>query len=147
MKKKVKKLNKRGAEMTIGTIVIIILAIVVLVVLVYGFTVGWGDLFSKLTGLGGGQVNVQTIVQSCQIACSIQAYFDYCDKTRSVVFEEGKDAVLRRCYELENNYGLAHCGKIQCDVNPVNPTSAAPAVNPSNPTPAGTNPAAPSGVS
>ncbi|MEN9626209.1 MAG: hypothetical protein RL557_537 [archaeon] len=147
MKRKVKQLNKRGAEMTIGTIVIIILAIVVLVVLVYGFTVGWGDLFSKLTGLGGGQVNVQTIVQSCQIACSTQAYFDYCEKTRNIVFEEGKDSVQETCFGLENsrggfNFGLAHCDKVQCDVNPQRQVQQ-PAVNPAaNPTPV-----APAGVS
>lgn len=133
------KFNKRGAEMTIGTIVIIILAIVVLVVLVYGFTVGWGDLFSKLTSLGGGQVNVQTIVQSCQIACSTQAYFDYC-KERKVIFNEGGNSESFTCETLEKdprNVGLADCDKIQCTVNSAGQVQNKPAVNPT------TNPALP----
>jgi len=49
-------MNKAGAEMTIGTIIVIILALVVLVVLIYGFTTGWGNLWDKLTGYGGGNV-------------------------------------------------------------------------------------------
>jgi hypothetical protein len=80
--------NKKAAEMTIGTIIIIILALVVLVFLIYGFTVGWGNLWNNILNLGGGTSNVQTIVSSCQIACSTSSQFDYC-KDREVKF--GKD--------------------------------------------------------
>ena len=62
--------NKKGAEMTIGTIIIIILALVVLVILVYGFSTGWTNLWEKITAFGGGKTNVQTIVQACQ-PCSL----------------------------------------------------------------------------
>lgn len=44
-----KKMNKKGAEMTIGTIVIIVLALIVLVVLVIGFTGGWSNLWTRIT--------------------------------------------------------------------------------------------------
>lgn len=80
--------NKKGAEMTIGTIIVIILALVVLVVIIYGFTTGWGNLWEKITGFGGGKVNVQTIVQSCQLACTTQSTYDYCTKERNVIFEK-----------------------------------------------------------
>ncbi len=107
-------MNKKGAEMTIGTIIIIILAIVVLVVLIYGFTSGWGNLWDRLTGFGGGKVNVQNIVDGCKVACSTSSAFDYCQKVRSVVLEEKKPAVQRKCIELQGQYGLEACPTIDC---------------------------------
>lgn len=131
-------MNRRAAEMTIGTIVIIILAIVVLVVLVYGFTVGWGNLFNQLTGLGGGNVNVQTVVQGCQIACSTQASFDFCQLKRNVVFTEDKNDLRYKdnnqkftCGDLVfKNVGLAPCDQITCDVAPTPPATSTPSATP-----------------
>jgi hypothetical protein len=113
-----KNMNKKGAEMTIGTIIIIILAIVVLVVLVFGFTTGWSDLWSRITGLGGGEVNVQTIIQSCQIACSTQSVYDYCTRSRNLVFEEGGETKSMTCDQLDSDaraVGLS-CEGITCPV-------------------------------
>jgi hypothetical protein len=78
------KMNKKAAEMTIGTIIVIILALVVLVVLIYGFSTGWSNLWNNIIGYGGGQINVQTVVDSCKLACTTQATFDYCTKLRNV---------------------------------------------------------------
>ena len=109
------RMNKKGAEMTIGTIIVIILAVIVLVVLVYGFGVGWGDLWNKIVGLGGGQVNVQTVVQGCQIACSTQSTFEYCTKERSVIFEEGqKEPEKLNCYALQTRGVGLSCDRIDC---------------------------------
>lgn len=83
-------MNKKGAEMTIGTIIIIVLALVVLVVLIFGFSSGWSNLWQKITGFGGGKVNVQTIVQGCQLACTTQSAYDYCTKTSEVTFSVDK---------------------------------------------------------
>ena len=114
-------MNKKGADLAIGTIVVIILALVVLVVIIYGFTVGWGNLFQQILGFGGGQVNVQTIVNSCQVSCSTQSTFDYCSRTRNVVFNEGEKGLKLTCFRLEDgnpdkgaipNVGLASCGLI-----------------------------------
>jgi len=81
--------NKKGAEMTIGTIIIIILALVVLVLLVLGFSTGWSNLWDKIKNLGaGGQSNVDSVVQACNIACTTQSQYEYC-KLRDVRF--GKD--------------------------------------------------------
>ncbi len=108
--------SKKGAEsMAIGTIVMIILALVVLVVIIYGFTTGWANLWQNIIGYGGGKVNVQTIVSSCQLACSTNAKFDYCTKVRKVVFEENKPAEDKKCYELQGDkYGLEECTQIDC---------------------------------
>jgi len=110
------RMNRNAQSMTIGTLVVMILGIIVLVVLAYGFTVGWGDLFSRITGLGGGKVNVQTVVQSCQIACSTQSSYDYCTRTRGVVFDETdaqRNKIPITCSQLETeNVGLERCSSI-----------------------------------
>ena len=98
-------MNKKAAEMTIGTIIIIILALVVLVVLIYGFTTGWGNLWENILGFGGGKVNVQTVVQSCQIACGTNSQYNYCEKKSDVVFEEDQPAVKDlTCFKLARDY-------------------------------------------
>lgn len=110
-------MNKKGAEMTIGTIVMIILALVVLVVIIYGFTTGWGNLWQNIVGFGGGKVNVQTVVRSCQLACSTNSVFDYCTKERSVIkTEDQKTPEKMKCSQLEDeNVGLDECLSIDCE--------------------------------
>ena len=88
-------MNKKGAEMTIGTIIIIILALVVLVVLVYGFTTGWGNLWEKMTAFGGNKVNVQSVMQSCDLACSTNAKYDFCTLERDVRYLGTGDKILK----------------------------------------------------
>jgi len=79
-------MNKKGAEMTISTVVIIVLALIVLVVLVVGFTGGWGNLWTRITAFFGGS-NIDSIVQACQVACTTGAKNDYCDRMRIVKAE------------------------------------------------------------
>lgn len=120
----VRTMNKKGAEMTIGTIIIIILALVVLVVIIYGFSTGWGNLWEKLINLGGGKVNVQTVVQSCQLACTTSSNYDWCTKTRSVIFNADKATeekkVVWTCDSLQKdtakNAGLESCDEITCPI-------------------------------
>lgn len=112
-----KEMNKKGAEMTIGTIIIIILALVVLVILVYGFSTGWSNLWEKITGFGGGKVNVQTVIQSCQLSCTTNSQYDYC-KTRNLIEADAngkaKAPIPVNCEGLEGTkYGLDACS-IDC---------------------------------
>ena len=112
-------MNKKGADIAIGTIVIIILALVVLVVIIYGFTVGWGNLFQNIVGFGGGQVNVQTVISSCQVSCSTQSVYDYCSKKRNVVFDEKGKGEVFTCEQLEKrtpSVGLS-CDSIDCSIS------------------------------
>jgi hypothetical protein len=107
--------SKKGAEMTIGTIIVIILALVVLVVLIYGFSTGWSNLWQNILGYGGGTVNVQTVVDSCSLACTTQATYDYCQKTRTVVMDTTKTgSKSMTCKQLEaQNVGLS-CSNLDC---------------------------------
>jgi len=110
--------NKKGAEMTIGTIIIIILALVVLVVLIYGFSTGWSNLWEKINVFGGGKTNVQTIVQACQLACTTNSQYDYCTKTSKVTFTiDKKDTVGIARNGKYNCKGLETLGGFGCDVD------------------------------
>lgn len=93
------ELNKRGQGLSVTTIVIIILSIIVLVFLIYGFTVGWSNLFDKVTNLGGGEGNIDTIVQACNVACATGSQFDFNSKKREVNFGDGRKFSLT-CKEL-----------------------------------------------
>jgi hypothetical protein len=102
--------HKKGAELTIGTIVIIVLALVVLVVLVVGFTSGWGNLWTRITSFFGGGNNVDSVIQACQVACTTGAQYDYCTRERTVNFEDKTKNGEYNCKALETqNVGLGTC--------------------------------------
>ncbi len=77
------RMNKKGAELAIGTIVIIVLALIVLVVIALGFTSGWKNLWSRVNLFGGGST-LASVGQACQIACSSQDQTSFCKQGRSV---------------------------------------------------------------
>lgn len=107
-------MDKKGAEMTIGTIIIIILALVVLVVIIYGFTTGWGNLWQKITGFSP-KANIQTNVQACQVACASEAKADYCKMRKIYSTDTDKTGRDMSCKDIENaNVGLEVCNAISC---------------------------------
>jgi len=117
--------NKKAAEMTIGTIIVIILALVVLVVIVYGFTTGWGNLWEKIIGFGGGKVNVQSVVQSCQLACTTNSQYDWCSKSRSVKYQNGSEnnkvyTLTTNCDNLDTNLTNVNAGTTGLSCDPIN---------------------------
>ncbi|MBT6689963.1 hypothetical protein HN903_04680 [archaeon] len=77
--------NKKGQQMTLGTIIAIVLGLVVLVFLIYGFSTGWGSLWEKVTGLGGGDVNVDTMSTACTLACQQDNQYGFCNQSRTIV--------------------------------------------------------------
>jgi len=83
-----KRMNKTGQQMTLGTIIAIVLGVAVLVFLIFGFSTGWNNLWSKVTAFGGTDVNIDTINQACALACSTQSSSAYCNQVRTVKFGE-----------------------------------------------------------
>ncbi len=83
-------MNKRGAELTIGTLVIIVLAVIVLVVLVVGFTSGWGDLWANISQFFGAGANIDTVVSACNTACLTQGKNAFCTQNREVKLDNKK---------------------------------------------------------
>lgn len=92
--------DKKGADMTIGTIILIILGLVVLVFLILAFTTTERSLFDVIRNIGGGGTNVATIVSACSVACNTGAEFDY-TKTREVRFSKDNKADLS-CQSLQD---------------------------------------------
>lgn len=70
--------NKKGQEMSVSTLVLIVIGIVVLVMLILGFSMGWQNLWGKINILGGS--NLETIVQSCNIAATSDSVASYCEE-------------------------------------------------------------------
>jgi hypothetical protein len=93
-------MNKKGQQMTLGTIIAIVLGIAVLVFLIFGFSTGWASLWSKVTAFGGGDVNVDTITQACALACK-GGPDSYCNQVKTVNY--GEDYWEKgSCRALEN---------------------------------------------
>jgi hypothetical protein len=89
--------NKKGQEMSIGTLILIILGLVVLVVVIIGFTTGFGWL-ADIFGLAPG--NLEKITQSCIISAQGDLTASYCAEFK----------------ELESNH------MVNCQYNLVEPT-------------------------
>ncbi|HRZ85881.1 MAG TPA: hypothetical protein P5277_03810 [Candidatus Paceibacterota bacterium] len=114
-------MNKKGADMTIGTIVVIVLAVLVLVFLVFGFSQGWGNLADKIFNFGG-KPNVDTIVSACSVACSTNSQYDYCSHKRKLVLEDKTKYQDVTCIQLEQGVAakdsdLCMWGSKQVDAN------------------------------
>jgi len=94
--------DKKGLEIAIGTLVVIILAVLVLAFLIFGFTMGFGNIRDKLFPFFSSKVNVDDVVRSCELACTSQSKYDYCDKLREVTFvDNGEKQSGITCLNLE----------------------------------------------
>lgn len=94
---------KRG-DQTITLLVVIILAIIVLVALALSFGWSFSDFWEKITGFSSS--NIDTMKNSCQIACSTNANYDWCSKVRTLKYEnaEGKkQTVTSTCDKWADN--------------------------------------------
>ncbi len=106
--------EKRGETSTISVVIAIVLGIAVLVFLIYGFTVGWGNFWSRITAFTGGSANVDTIKQACDIACSQQGLSQFCGLRRDVNTGDGKK-ISGTCYQLgeyQKGLGFVSCNGI-----------------------------------
>jgi len=101
--------SKKGAELSVTTIVIIVLALIVLVVLVIGFTSGWSNLWGRITSFFGGGSNVDSVVQACTVACTTRAEYDYCSRMRTVKFDDGTSDKYNCPAVVTLNVGLSPC--------------------------------------
>jgi hypothetical protein len=96
--------NKRGQELTLGTIILIVLGVVVLIFLIYGFSTGWTNLWDRVTNYAGGKSNFDTINNACTIACSSREREAWCTQQRTVKF--GKEIELSG---VKSKIGIGVC--------------------------------------
>jgi hypothetical protein len=104
-------MNKKGAEMAIGTLVVIILSILVLVLIAFGFGMGWRNLWDKISGTFGGGVNVDSLKQACEYACTTQRTYEYCCIERSINYKDEAGSI-----KVEKGTCMNSLIKPQCDL-------------------------------
>jgi len=75
--------NKKGQDLSIGTLILIVLGVVVLVLLILGFSIGWSNLWEKVNIFGGGS-SLGDVVTACNLAVTSDNTFDYCQNYRQI---------------------------------------------------------------
>jgi len=118
--------GKRGAEMTIGTIVIIVLAIAVLVFLIFGFTTGWSNLWERIGIYGGAGANINDISQACAAACAQQDSYGWNTQVRTVRDENKFENKTATCKDLTGTVVLTKTGAIPPTVDLANAVADCP---------------------
>jgi hypothetical protein len=108
--------NKRGQDLSTGTIILIILGIAVLVILIIGFTTGW-SFFKNLIS----PTNVDTVIQDCASACETSQQYSFCSAERALRVNEEKFSVKTSCFVMANlpafsKYKIQKCASISCDL-------------------------------
>jgi hypothetical protein len=112
-------INKKAQGMSTSTIILLILGLVILVVLILGFTMGWNKLVPFLSSN-----NIETIKNSCGIACSTGSQFEFCSVLREVKdgmnkkFETTCQGLITDPVYSARGYGIESC----LDLCPVVPT-------------------------
>lgn len=76
-------LNKKGQDLSIGTLILIVLGIIVLVLLILGFSLGWGNLWEKINIFKGGS-SIGDVVTACKIAVTSQDVYSYCQDFKKI---------------------------------------------------------------
>ena len=114
MNKKRNMLNdKKGQGLSTNAIILIILGIIVLVILVIGFMMGWTQLRDLLFKSN----NVDSIVKSCDTACTTNSKYEFCSEKRELKADVNLKDVT--CYYLATNkpsYGINPCNAIDCGI-------------------------------
>ena len=130
--------DKKAQQITLSTLIMIVLGVVVLALLIYGFNVGWGNIFDNVNQYTGSS-NVDTVRSACALACSqgeTGGQSAYCTEERKVKFgtelELGKDkkkesGVTTNCKDLAINsdydsLNIADCSAITCPTAPEKPS-------------------------
>lgn len=99
--------NKRGQDLSIGTLILIVLGIIVLVLLILGFTMGWDNLWGKIN-IFGGTATTADVVTACKLAASSQDIYTFCEKEFKIK-EKNADGTAKpspiKCKNVENLLG------------------------------------------
>ena len=106
-------MNKKGAEMTIGTIIAITLGVALLVFLIFGFSTQWKSFQGTINPLTSADSNIDNEARGCEFACASNNFFDYCKKKITLNF--GKDY----CTEVDGacvNTKTGTCQNLEADL-------------------------------
>jgi len=128
--------NKKGQDLSIGTLILIVLGIVVLVLLILGFSIGWQNLWEKINIFGGGS-SIGDVAIACGLSATQDNQYGYCQdfkkvkvagKTEYLTCEDGRiqptlDNTIRCNPQLVQNAitslcaGLSDKDKLEAKIN------------------------------
>lgn len=105
-------MNKRGD--TNWVLIMLILGILVLVLLAGGFLIGWNKFLPWLS-----TNNVDAIVTQCQVACSTNSQYGFCNQNRTV--NDGTNEIAKdvscKILATQTQYasiGITDCPQVIC---------------------------------
>jgi len=81
-------MKKRAQNLSLTTIILIVLGIAVLVFLIWGFSVGWSNLWQRISDYTGGS-NVDSFASGCALACSGEQTAKYCSDVKTITLGDG----------------------------------------------------------
>ncbi|MBM3233062.1 hypothetical protein FJZ18_02760 [Candidatus Pacearchaeota archaeon] len=85
-------MNRRGQELSVGTLILIVLGIVLLVLLILGFSLGWSNLWEKIN-IFSSTTSLESIAQKCSLAVTSGSLLSYCESFTQITFEGKKQYV------------------------------------------------------
>jgi len=118
--------DKRGQGLSVNAIILIVLGVVVLAVLIFGFTVGFGQISPFVS-----ENNIDSIATACSTACATNSEVGFCttpreirldDATLQAVNEANSDKTALgsgnsyNCNELSAyaGLGISSCSSVSC---------------------------------
>jgi len=116
-------MNKKGAELTVTTIILIVLGVLILVFLIIGFSIGWNRIFPYINPSN----NVDDVLRLCQSACNSGSKYNFCTSLRDVkvdndIMQAGVAVTVGKkltasCFDLSavQALGLPKCPSIDCE--------------------------------
>ena len=105
-----KRMNKRGQDLSIGTLILIVLGIVVLVLLILGFSIGWGNLWEKINIFKGGS-SIADVITACKLAIASGNSYDFCQDFKEIKVDGKKQ--YANCQDARIESGLEG-SKLNC---------------------------------
>jgi hypothetical protein len=121
-------MNKKGQQMTLGTIIAIVLGIAVLVFLIFGFSTGWNNMWEQITKQTSG-ANTKTVIADCETDCSADEKSAWCNERKTLRYFDGDGNTLKKegtCDSFvkgkageENitpNLGFKECAAFNCSL-------------------------------
>ncbi len=93
-------MNKKGQELSVGTLILIVLGIVLLVLLILGFSLGWSNLWEKIN-IFSSSTSLESVAQKCSLAATSNSLVSYCE-TFSQATVDGKKLYINCEYKKLN---------------------------------------------